>query len=88
MLIEFYGEECPHCIEMKPLIERLEKEAGVEVKKYEVWHDSKNAKLMDKYAKDRCEGVPFFFNTITEDSICGAVGYKDVKKWAGVSDKK
>ena len=25
-LLDFYGTECPHCIEMDPLVERLEKE--------------------------------------------------------------
>jgi thiol-disulfide isomerase/thioredoxin len=84
MLLEFYGTECPHCIAMRPLLERLEKEAGVKIKRYEVWHDEKNAKFMEKYAKDRCEGVPFLFNTDTGGSVCGEIDYKMLKKWGGV----
>jgi len=67
---------------MKPLVERLEKEEGVEVKKYEVWHDENNVREMEKYAKASCLGVPFFFNTDTNASICGEADYKELKKWA------
>jgi thiol-disulfide isomerase/thioredoxin len=84
MLLEFYGKECPHCFVIKPRLERLEKEFGVKIESYEVWHDEKNAEMMAKYAKDRCEGVPFLFNTETQDSICGEADYEMIKKWAGV----
>jgi thiol-disulfide isomerase/thioredoxin len=84
MLLEFYGEECPHCKKMKPLLERLEKEAGLEIKSYEVWHDEKNEKLMEGYSKDKCLGVPFLFNTETQNFICGEEDYKRIKEWAGV----
>ena len=84
MLLEFYGRECPHCFAMKPLLEKLEKEEGVKIESYEVWHDDKNANMMEKYAKDQCEGVPFLFNTETEDYICGEDDYASVKKWAGI----
>ena len=42
MLIEFYGEECPHCQAMLPLVERLEKEEGLKVERHEVWHNKEN----------------------------------------------
>lgn len=67
---------------MHPLIERLQKELGVEVKKYETWHDEKNAELMKKYDKGHCGGVPFFYNDATEKWICGEVSYEELKKWA------
>ncbi len=82
MLLEFYGEECPHCMNMHPLIERLEKEEGVKVEKYEVWHNKDSAQKMREYAEGRCMGVPFFFNTANEDFICGEVDYERVKQWA------
>jgi len=84
MLLEFYGRECPHCKRIRPMLEHLEKENGLEIKRYEVWHDEKNAELMDKYAKDRCLGVPFLFNTDTQDFVCGEEGFKRIKEWAGV----
>ena len=81
-LIGFYGTECPHCKEMDPLIEKLEKELGVKVKKLEVWHNSVNAKLLKKIDTINCDGVPFFFNENTGQALCGAVPYEKLKKWA------
>ena len=81
-LLMFYGTECPHCHEMFPVIEKLEKEEKVKVEKVETWHNSKNKKLLDSYDKGTCGGVPFFFNKKTGKSICGSVPYKELKKWA------
>lgn len=81
-LLEFYGKECSHCIEMIPLIKRLRKEGGFVIKQYEVWHNKENAKLMNNYDKGYCGGVPFFMNTKTKKWICGAVSYKELKAWA------
>ena len=81
-LLDFYGTECPHCKEMDPHIERLEKEEGLKLKKLEVWHDEKNAALWQKLDGGKCGGVPFFFNTKTKKFICGSVEYDEFKKWA------
>lgn len=80
-LLEFYGEECPHCRRMHSLVEKLEKELGVNFEKYEVWHNEENAKVMKQYDKD-CGGVPFFYNAKTGESICGEVPYEMLKEWA------
>lgn len=82
MLINFYGKECPHCIKMKPLVERLEKELELKVEEVEVWHDAENAKKMEGYNKGRCGGVPFFMNTDTDAIICGEASYEELKEWA------
>lgn len=82
MLIDFYGEECPHCIAMMPLVERLEKETGLKVERYEVWHNEENGRKMEQYDKGLCGGVPFFFNTDTNDFICGESSFEELKKWA------
>lgn len=82
-LLEFYGKECPHCVRMAPLVERLEKELGVEVKKFETWHDDANEKLRAAQDADGgCGGVPFFVNEETGARICGAVDYETLKAWA------
>ena len=81
-LLFFTGRECPHCNDMKPLIQKLEKEEKVNLKEIEVWHNAANAKMMEKYDRGFCGGVPFFFNTKTGQWICGAVDYEKLKKWA------
>lgn len=82
MLLEFYGEECSHCIIMRSLVEQLEKETGVTVQKYEVWHNEENAEKMKKYDQFSCGGVPFFFNTDSDRFICGEDSYDNLKQWA------
>ena len=81
-LLMFTGKECPHCRDMDPLVDKLEKELNIKVEKLEVWHNSKNAQLMNEIDKGRCGGVPFFFNENTGKAICGAVSYETLKKWA------
>lgn len=81
-LIEFYGTECPHCVKMEPLIQRLEDETGLKIKRFEVWHNEANAKLLEQCDKGFCGGVPFFFNKKTGKWICGAAEYEELKKWA------
>jgi len=79
----FYGTECPHCIDMEKLVDQLILE-GFDIKKTEVWHNTENENLMVSLDKgeDMCGGVPFFFNENSGKSICGEVGYKELKNWA------
>ncbi len=86
-LIEFYGTECVHCMEMVPLIERIQKELGVKITRLEVWHNSENAKLLKEYDKNPdgsefCGGIPFFYNEKTGKKICGNTKYERLKAWA------
>ena len=82
MLLEFFGAECPHCVRMKPLIERLKTEEHAVIESYEVWHNKENAEKMMEYAKGRCGGVPFFYNMKSGSFICGEAEYPDLKRWA------
>lgn len=67
---------------MESIVSKLEKEDGVKVDKYEVWHNEENAKLLMDFDKGHCGGVPFFINTKTKKWICGETSYEDLKKWA------
>lgn len=78
----FFGTECTHCHEMDPLVKRLEKEEKLKVTKLEVWHNSKNAAILEQLDKGKCGGVPFFYNKKTGNSICGSASYDKLKKWA------
>jgi len=81
-LLEFYGTECVHCRFMNPLIERLQAETGLKVKKIEVWHNERNAQLLQQIDRDYCGGVPFFFNVKNGKWICGSASYEQLKEWA------
>ena len=82
MLINFYGKECPHCLRMMPLVEKLRQETGIVVENKEVWHDAENAKLLALYDTNFCGGVPFFYDTETGRHICGESPYEELKTWA------
>ncbi len=81
-LLEFYGETCPHCIEMKPLVEKLKEEEGIEVEQYEVWNSEENAAKQKEYDAGLCGGVPFFINTDSGEHICGSTDYESLRAWA------
>jgi thiol-disulfide isomerase/thioredoxin len=81
-LLEFYGTECVHCHEMDPLIQRLEQETELKIERLEVWHNAKNAELLQKLDKSFCGGVPFFYNKKTGKWICGSTTYEKFKVWA------
>lgn len=81
-LLEFYGDTCPHCVAMKPLIAQLEGELKVKVQAFEVWNNEENAKKMDEYDQGFCGGVPFFINTDTKAKLCGSTDYESLKAWA------
>ena len=79
MLLEFYGEECSHCITMRPVVEKLEKEENIKFSRFEVWHNPENARKLEEHDKGRCGGVPFFINTDTDRFICGEASYEELK---------
>lgn len=87
-LFMFWARECPHCRNMLPLVERLEKETGIELEKLEVWHNEDNANLMRSYRNilaPKCGGqlrTPTFFNPKNNDVICGEVEYEKLREWA------
>jgi len=87
-LIMFHGAECPHCRAMHPLVDRLEKEAGIVFERLEVWHNEKNADAMRSYRPlitAKCGGqlrVPTFINVEANDAVCGEMTYEKLKEWA------
>lgn len=87
-LIMFHGSECPHCLRMMPLVDKLEKEEGITFEKLEIWHNEENADKM-RSLRDiiapKCGGqlrTPTFLNPETNDVMCGEVEYDALKEWA------
>jgi thiol-disulfide isomerase/thioredoxin len=81
-LYEFYGDECPHCKNMDSKVEQLEEDEDVKVEKLEVWNNQENAEKMEELDDGKCGGVPFFYNTESEEWICGETDIETLKKWA------
>lgn len=81
MLTFYYGEECPHCHQMMPIVDKLIKE-GTAIAKLETWHNPENAKQLEGVDKGRCGGVPFFHNDDNNQFICGSTSEERVRAWA------
>ncbi len=77
----FYGEECPHCHVMMPIVDKLIGE-GIEITKLETWHNPENASLFEAKDKGVCGGVPLCIDDVTGKSICGEASEEEVRKWA------
>jgi len=86
-IVEFYGQECPYCVEIIPEVDRLEKEEDVEVERVEVWHNEENHKRMESLKRlydQECEGnfvVPSFYDQETNRLICDPKTYENLKSW-------
>lgn len=91
-VIEFYGETCPHCQAMRPVVEQLEKELSGEIAKREVWNNQANKEFMSKYedqigqACGGLVGVPSFINTQTHQALCGEQSLDNLKLLAEGGD--
>jgi thiol-disulfide isomerase/thioredoxin len=87
-LIMYYGENCPYCHVMMPILDKLKKKEKINITKKEVWNNDENADEMRKHSQlimDACEdglGVPAFFSIKTNDALCGEITYDELKEWA------
>ncbi len=81
---EFYGEGCPHCEKMEPIVAEVEVETGVVFEKLEIYYNETNLQEMLTHANDIEQdcgilGTPTFFSTKTNKSICGEVSKARLK---------
>jgi hypothetical protein len=89
-LIWFFGRECPHCAQIRPLVEAFKESEGVDIVELEVWHSETNANLLREYGEPIAEacggdlGVPSFYNEKTGKALCGRVTHESLKKWLEV----
>ena len=66
-IIFFYGEGCPHCLNVEKFVQDNNVESKVQFDKKEVWGDKQNAYLMTLVATKKCNlpenelGVPFLW---------------------------
>lgn len=78
----FHGLECPHCRNMDDLVRKIEKKLKVHISVLEIWHNAKNAELLDTLDNGKCGGVPFFWNAKSHEWICGEADEEELLAWA------
>ncbi|MFO7589397.1 MAG: thioredoxin [Acidimicrobiia bacterium] len=60
----FWGDGCPHCAALRPFLEQLAADVGVELDDYEVWYSASNRDLFTRVAEAHgvdAGGVPAVF---------------------------
>ena len=82
-LEEYYGLECPICEVMRERLDKVEKDLGIPVKRFEVWHNKENMERVEALERGGAKvlGIPFFYNTQTGGALCGKVSYAKLKAW-------
>jgi hypothetical protein len=61
----------------------MERAIGQRIVQLEVWENEENQKMYEAtQGSDLCGGVPFFYNSETGQSICGATTCDNLIKWA------
>lgn len=91
-LTMYYGKECPFTRRVMPEVQCLQEalnELGPKAPSFallEVWHDEENRELFVADSKEgqRCGGVPYFYNSKTDEYLCGATTCAQLKNWAGL----
>lgn len=84
--VEFYGEGCPHCTRMIPVVSAVENETGVRFRKLEVWYNKTNNDEIMKYKEHITRdcgalGVPAFISLKTNRSVCGEMSKEELKRF-------
>ena len=86
-LLDFYGQECPHCLRMMPLLEKASAETDVDIEKIEVWHNQANAEKMEEFHGEIVQacggayGVPALVEPESRQVLCGEVPYQALHTW-------
>ena len=73
----FYGEECPHCKDLKPFLNEMEDKYPIKIRSFETWHNQSNSDIftsMSAACGSPVVGVPTLF--IGHKSI---IGYDDAE---------
>lgn len=66
----------------------LETSIGKRLTKLETWYSKENSETYDAVkGKELCGGVPFFFNKLTGNSVCGAKPCDVLKVWANAPER-
>lgn len=81
-LLEFVTDGSDHCLQMEPVVQRLEKDLRTKVRKINISRKQDFVKLYDCVGGNECGTVPFFYNRRTAQAICGPTPYQNLKNLA------
>lgn len=80
-LIEFHSDNCDHCEQMEPVLQRLERDLNTKVRRINIFRRREFYGLLEVMGHDECGGLPFYYNRRTGQAVCGATSYANLKRW-------
>lgn len=85
-LLSFHSDNNDVCEQMEPVVQRLEEEMNVKVRRINAFRRREFFTLLEAMGHDECGNLPFYYNRRSAQAVCGATTYKNLKLWAGGSD--
>jgi len=80
-LVEFHSDNCDHCEQMEPVLQRLERDLQTKVRRINIFRRREFYGVLEAMGHDECGGLPFYYNRRTGQAVCGATGYLNLKRW-------
>lgn len=83
----FYGETCPYCRAIMPVLARLEGEGVAHFELVEVWNNTENNARMEALShlyEEECGGnmvVPSLYDARGGRLVCNPGSYENIKMW-------
>ena len=88
-LLMFYGNRCPMTKKADLIRVKVEEKLQTTITRLEVYESEENLqRYKDVGGLQHCGGVPFFYNTETESSVCGVREEAITTAWATLSSTK
>jgi hypothetical protein len=79
----FFGDKCPFTARAAPSVACTELSIFSRLTQLEIYKDKSNREqYMKTPGADECGGVPFFYNKVTGESVCGVTDCDRLKAWA------
>ena len=82
-LLFFYGDGCQFTKKAQPHVSCLERFLKAPITRHETWHNEDNHALWkESGGESNCGGVPFFYNSTSGASVCGAADCSRLMEWS------
>lgn len=79
-ILEFISDDNEQCDAMKPVVDRLEKDFNIKVRRLNISRRPDLLPLFEAVGGNEGGNLPFYYNRRTAQAICGATPYSNLKR--------
>jgi thiol-disulfide isomerase/thioredoxin len=80
-LVEFHHDDCDHCQQMEPVLQRLEEDLDTKIRRINIFRRKEFQALLQSVGHDECNSFPFYYNRRTGQAVCGATSYMNLRMY-------